>query len=95
MDAERGKGVFVIMKIIEKSVHPQELEIARYLTDLKDSRNHCVPVLDSFDAFDDPRRTIVVMPLLRRFDDPPFETVWEVVECVRQLFEVRAVAPGL
>ena len=89
MDAERGRGEFVIMKIIGKRDHPEELDIARYMTGLEDSRNHCVPLLDSFDAFDDPQRTILVMPLLKRFNDPPFETVWEVVECIGQLFEVR------
>ena len=91
MDAERGRGEFVIMKIIGKRDHPEELDIARYLTEFEDSRNHCVPLLDFFDAFDDPQRTILVMPLLKRFNDPPFETVWEVVECIGQLFEVRVV----
>ncbi|KZV64855.1 hypothetical protein PENSPDRAFT_738046 [Peniophora sp. CONT] len=87
MDAERAKGELVVMKIIEKSAHPYELDIATFLSELKDLRNHCVPVLDFFDAFDDVGRTIIVMPLLRRFDDPPFETVWEVSECIGQFFE--------
>ena len=89
MDAIRvSDGAFVIMKIIDKRAHPEELNIARYLTGLRDERNHCVSVWDFFDAPDDLSRTIIVMPLLRKFDDPPFETVGEVVECVRQLFEV-------
>ena len=90
MDAIRvSDGAFVIMKIIDKRAHPEELNIARYLTGLRDERNHCVSIWDFFDAPDDLSRTIIVMPLLRKFDDPPLETVGEVVECVRQLFEVR------
>lgn len=89
MDAVRlSDGKFVIMKIIDKRTHPDELNIANYLTSQKNERNHCVPVLDSFDAPDDSSRTIIVMPLLRKFDDLPFETVGEVIECVRQLLEV-------
>ena len=92
MDAVRvSDDAPVIMKIIDKRVHPDELSIARYFTTIRDERNHCVQVWDSFDAPDDPTRTIIVMPLLRKFDDPPFETVGEVVECVRQLLEVHTL----
>ncbi|VDC07537.1 unnamed protein product [Peniophora sp. CBMAI 1063] len=88
MDAIRvSDDAPVVMKIIDKHAHPEELNIARSFTPLRDDRNHCVPVWDFFDAPDDSARTIIVMPLLRKFDDPPFETVGEVVECVRQLLE--------
>ena len=30
----------------------------------------------------------MVMPLLRPYDDPNFDTIGEAVECFRQLFEV-------
>ena len=50
-------------------------------------RNHCVPIL----ALLDPPQsewTIMVMPLLRPFDNPRFVTVGAAVEFVRQLIEV-------
>ena len=50
--------------------------------------NHCVPAYEVFtlDAEDD--IMIMVMPLLRPYNNPRFDTVGEVVECFRQLFEV-------
>ena len=38
----------------------------------------------------DQNNVLFLMPLLRRFDDPPFETVGEAVEFFRQIFEVCA-----
>ena len=32
---------------------------------------------------------LLVMPVLTQFDEPSFETVGEVLECFRQVFEVR------
>ncbi|VDB87023.1 unnamed protein product [Peniophora sp. CBMAI 1063] len=91
MDATRlSDGAYVIMKAVDNSRYPNEVAITTYLSSAglaRDPRNHCVPVLDSFDAPDDPTRTIIVLPLLRRFDDPPFETVGEAVDCIRQLLE--------
>ncbi|VDC07534.1 unnamed protein product [Peniophora sp. CBMAI 1063] len=83
----RDDGALVVMKIVKKDAHPNELKILLFLSEIKDSRNYNVPILDSFDVPVDPTLTITVLPLLRRADDPPFETVWEVVECIRQLLE--------
>jgi len=50
--------------------------------------NHCVPILDSFA---DPRGSdyvFIVMPVLRRWHDPPFQTIGEFVDFVDQLLEV-------
>lgn len=53
-----------------------------------DPRNHCVPILDTFQDNDDPSISYIVMPFLRLFDDiPPFERVSDVVDFVDQLFE--------
>ncbi|SJL08455.1 uncharacterized protein ARMOST_11819 [Armillaria ostoyae] len=49
-----------------------------------DPRNRCVPV---FQVLKYAEFGILVLPLLRKFDDPPFGTVGEVVECFRQIFE--------
>ncbi|KAK0497815.1 hypothetical protein EDD18DRAFT_120909 [Armillaria luteobubalina] len=49
-----------------------------------DPKNHCIPV---FQVLKYEQFGILVLPLLRKFDDPPFDTVGEVVECFRQIFE--------
>ena len=52
--------------------------------------NHCVPLLNHF--YDDEEGAIyLVLPLLRAFDDPPFQLVEEVVEFVRQTLEVSTL----
>lgn len=60
---------------------------------LSDPQNHCVPLLDVLippndNPDTDPESRILVMPLLRPFDSPIFDTFGEAVECIRQLFEV-------
>lgn len=94
MDAVRLRdGAFVVMKVFRQSQHPHELSISKYFSSPElahDTRNHCVTILDSFEAPHDPDKVILVMPLLKRFYDPPFETVGELVDCLTQLFEVRS-----
>ncbi|KAK0189591.1 hypothetical protein F5146DRAFT_898632, partial [Armillaria mellea] len=49
-----------------------------------DPRNHCVPMHHlKYEKFG-----ILVLPLLWKFDDPPFDMVGEVIECFRQIFKV-------
>ncbi|KAJ7152632.1 hypothetical protein C8R43DRAFT_1189593 [Mycena crocata] len=91
MDAERiSDGKKVILKSVSKRIHPLEVEIAGFFGQPSlslDPRNHCIPILavlqDSYD-FD---REILVMPQLKEFFEPIFETVGEVVDCFRQIFE--------
>jgi hypothetical protein len=54
----------------------------------EDSRNHVVPLYDVFIDSLTPHIQYMVMPVLRRFDDPEFITVGEVVEFVSQVLEV-------
>ncbi|KAG0695181.1 hypothetical protein DFH29DRAFT_282804 [Suillus ampliporus] len=90
LDATRiSDGEFVMLKAVRRSDHPFEVEIARYLVSeplRSDPMNHCVPILDVL-PLPDEGRDIIVMPLLRRYSDPSFQTFGEVVECLRQLFE--------
>ena len=83
----------VLLKRISVTVHPNEVAIGQYLTSpllSGDPRNHCCPILDVLeDPFDADIR-IIVMPLLRKFDNPKFQTVGEVVEFFRQAFEVSS-----
>ena len=89
-------GSRVALKMLFEEDHPFEEDIARYLSSdplSKDSRNHCVPLLDVLhpplkDGDRDLR--ILVMPFLRPFDSPIFDTFGEAIECIRQLFEVRS-----
>ena len=81
----------VTLKRIKQGNHPYEAEIALYFSSqalASQPTNHCVPVYEVFmlDGGDD--TMIMVMPLLRLYNDPSFDTIGEAVECFRQLFEV-------
>ncbi|EMD33657.1 hypothetical protein CERSUDRAFT_159893 [Gelatoporia subvermispora B] len=91
MDATRISDKKVVMlKKIPQSVHPYEVEIGRFFSSealASDPRNHCVPIVEVFQDPFDVDILIVVMPLLRLHDEPPFETVGEIVDFVQQIFE--------
>jgi len=78
------------IKMIEKKTN--EFEIGRYLVPAGSPRrltNHCVEILDAFlDPFN-PGVSYIVMPLLRRFDNPEFGAIGEVIDFVTQVLEVR------
>ncbi|RDB25210.1 hypothetical protein Hypma_007479 [Hypsizygus marmoreus] len=89
MDATRADGTVVALKQIEHSVHPNEAAIGQLFSSepfSSDPRNHCIPILDVLHSPDD-ENTILVMPILYDNEIPPFETVGEVVEFFRQIFE--------
>jgi len=96
IDATRlSDGAYVTLKIIRPSVHPYEVEIGQYFSSESlraDPANHCVPVYEVI-PIPEEQRVIIVMPLLRDYTSPPFYTFGEVVECFRQLFEVRTLDP--
>ena len=69
----------------------QEIEILQAFSEeplASHARNHCVPLYDTFQVQNEPEWLIVVMPSLRPFDSPPFQTVGEVVGCLSQLLQV-------
>jgi hypothetical protein len=83
---------------IENIIHGRssfEVDIARHLSSdplSKDSRNHCVLLLDVLHPplkDGDRDLQVLVMPFLRPFDSPIFDTFGEAIDCIRQLFEVR------
>ena len=83
----------VLLKCIDVSRHPYEVEIGRYFCSSplsEDPSNHCVPIYEVLQVPTDDHLAILVMPLLRDATDPYFDTVGEVVDCIHQLFEVRA-----
>jgi len=91
LDATRiSDGEMVILKKVSRRIHPHETEITRFFTTEPWSshpRNHCVPLYDAFDVPELDDTTILVIPLLRPFNDPRFESVGEAVEFFRQMFE--------
>lgn len=71
-----------------------ELKIALLLSPdggRSDDSNHCAPILDHFQDADDSDFSYMVMPFLRAIDDPPFESVENVVGFVDQMLEVCAL----
>jgi hypothetical protein len=92
MDATRvSDGVYVSLKIVEKSLHPHEVEIGQWFMSeplASHPKNHCVPFFEVLSPPNDKDRQLIVMPLLLPFARPQFDTFGEVMECFRQLFEV-------
>ena len=81
----------VNLKRIKRGDHPYEADIALYFSSqalASQPGNHCVPVYEVFTLNAEDDIMIMVMPLLRPYNNPSFDTVGEVVECFRQLFEV-------
>ncbi|KAJ7109618.1 hypothetical protein C8R43DRAFT_1161456 [Mycena crocata] len=91
MDAERiSDNQQVMLKWISKKTHPFEVEIGRLFSApamAKNPRNHCIPILNVLQDPHDQDKQIIVMPRLIRFDEPIFDTVGEVIDCFRQIFE--------
>ncbi|KAK0472884.1 hypothetical protein IW261DRAFT_1553241 [Armillaria novae-zelandiae] len=91
MDATRASdGHFLTLKSVSKSVHPHEAPIGRFLSSpplASDLKNHCVPIFDMLQSPLDDDVQIIVMPCLYNFNDTPFDTVGELLDCFRQIFE--------
>ncbi|KAG1885163.1 hypothetical protein F4604DRAFT_1648090 [Suillus subluteus] len=91
IDATRmSDDLYISLKVVDKSVHPHEVDIGQYFMMehlASDPKNHCVPFLDVLSVPNEEEKQILVMPLLLDFTMPRFDTVGEVVECLRQLFE--------
>ncbi|KII92692.1 hypothetical protein PLICRDRAFT_679064 [Plicaturopsis crispa FD-325 SS-3] len=90
-DATRiSDGAFVSLKKLSKSVHPFEVDIGRYFTSeplASDPRNHCAPFIEVLQVPDDDDLAVVVMPLLRYYDNPRFDTFGEAVDFFQQVIE--------
>jgi hypothetical protein len=87
-----------MLKTVNVALHPFEAEIGRYFCtgDLaNEPLNHCCPIYDVLHPEAHPEEVIIVMPFLRRHDDPPMETVGEAVEFFKQVFEVRISNPPM
>ncbi|KAJ7680932.1 hypothetical protein DFH06DRAFT_1278703 [Mycena polygramma] len=77
-DATRIRdGADVCLKLIEMDLRPFEYR----------PRNHCVPILEALQIPEDDTLVIVVMPLLRKYSQPRFDTFDEAVDFFGQVFE--------
>ena len=77
-----------LVYIKEIKTGDSESRIALMLGTLDDPANHSVPILDTFVDHTDESISYIVMPFLRLSDNPPFETVGEVMDFVDQVLEV-------
>jgi hypothetical protein len=94
LDAIRMKtGELVALKRVYHFENSQEFKIGNFFSEdslASDPQNHCVPIQEIMEV---PTHlyngiSLIVMPFLRRPDDPPFLTIGEAVEFFRQVFEV-------
>lgn len=93
MDATRKTdGAFVSLKRINLTEHPNEIDIAHYFSSeplVSDRRNHCARVLDVLEVPDNDNEKLLVMQLLRPWNNPRFKTYGEAVGFFAQIFQVR------
>jgi len=92
MDATRRRdGKHVMLKKIYPDEGPYELVITQLFSSrefARDPRNHCVPLLDIIEIPQTGQK-LMVMPLLRPFNDPHFQTFGEFVGFFTQICEVK------
>ncbi len=87
VDATRmvdGKLVY----IKQVSTGDRESRLALMLSSHEDPANHSVPILDTFVDTTDESISYLVMPFLRLFDEPPFESIGEILDFADQVLEV-------
>jgi hypothetical protein len=96
-DATRiSDGAIVALKKVNERVHSHETDIAQLFSVeplASDPTNHCIPIYEVLRNPDDQEHVLLVMPFLRKFDNPRFDTFGEAVECFRQIFEVLDALP--
>jgi hypothetical protein len=81
----------VALKKINKTKFPYETDIALFVSSeslSSDPENHCIPVYEVLQVPDNKDLVILVMPFLREYFDPRFDTVGEILECYRQILQV-------
>ena len=92
LDAVRiSDDSLVALKLVDSERNPHEVQISQYLSSeplRSDPRNHSVPILDVLSVPNEPKLTIMVLPLLRACNDPSWQTVGEVLSFIHQILEV-------
>ena len=97
MDAMRVQdGLPVMLKRVLPEEGPYELSISRRFSSVElagDRRNHCVTLLDVIELDGPGSHKLMVLPLLRPFDQPHFQTFGEFVAFFTQICEVARNSP--
>ncbi|KZT29111.1 hypothetical protein NEOLEDRAFT_1057150 [Neolentinus lepideus HHB14362 ss-1] len=91
LDATRmSDGSLVALKKVHKPSYPYEIAIALLFSSdalASDPRNHCIRIIEVLQVPDDEDFAILVMPYMRKYDLPRFDTFGEVVSFFIQAFE--------
>ncbi|KDQ12538.1 hypothetical protein BOTBODRAFT_176475 [Botryobasidium botryosum FD-172 SS1] len=91
MDSTRtSDGRAVALKKLSPVSDAKEIEITRYFSQeslLSEVHNHCVLLLDILDPEDGSNIVFLVVPLLRYYDQPQFESLEDAVDFIRQTLE--------
>ncbi|KAI0800218.1 kinase-like protein [Fomes fomentarius] len=86
IDATRVEdGERVAIKVTQND--KRELQITQFLSSIRESQNHCIPI---FQVLPDPLNSnlsLMVMPYLRPCNDPEFWTIGEVIDFIDQTVE--------
>ncbi|KAG2014288.1 other/AgaK1 protein kinase [Coprinopsis cinerea AmutBmut pab1-1] len=80
----------VVLKRISRSRAPEEVSILDYFSKepwASQLENHCVPLVEVLRPPGDPDHDVVVLPVLRQYDNPEFETIGEAIDFIRQVLE--------
>jgi len=92
MDATRPRdGKQVMLKKILPAEGPHELTITQFFSSpelVRDPRNHCVPLLGVIEIPATGQK-LMILPFLRPFNNPHFQTFGEFVAFFAQVCEVR------
>jgi hypothetical protein len=95
MDAVRVQdGLQVMFKRVLPEEGPYELSISQFFSSEElagDRRNHSVKLLDVLELEGPERHRLMVLPLLRPFNHPHFQTFGEFVAFFSQLCEVDSI----
>jgi hypothetical protein len=95
MDAVRIQDdIPVMLKRVFIEEGPYELSITQRFSSpglSLDSRNHCVPLLDVIELEGTRSQKLIVLPLLRPFDRPQFQTFGEFIAFFTQICEVTKI----
>ncbi|KAL6303560.1 kinase-like domain-containing protein [Sparassis latifolia] len=90
IDATRtSDGSIVALKKVSKSAHPHEAEIGQFFSGeplRSDAQNRCISIHEVLQDPIEEDFIILVMPFLRVYNDPRFDTVGEAVDFFRQIF---------
>ena len=82
------------IKIFNANSSPDERKTATKFNSqplANDPRNHCMPVYEFIPAPGIVNDLFMVCPLLRKYDNPRFQTVGEVIAFWEQMFEASVV----